>query len=116
MYFSYTLPRNCRRDWGKDTRQVYTKGRQTMADFIPAQDPQALIWLQTFASGIQANPALYMLTGPDSAAISAAVAAFAAALAVTSVPATKTAVTVAAKDDARTAAEQICRQFAALIK
>jgi hypothetical protein len=87
-----------------------------MADFIPSQDPQALLWMQTFANGIQANPALYMLTAPDAVAISAAVAGFAAALAITSVPATRTPVTVAAKDDARTAAEQICRQFAALIK
>jgi hypothetical protein len=87
-----------------------------MPDFIPSQDPQALIWMQTFAAGIQANSALYMLTGPDSAAITAAVNAFDTALATATNPATRTAVTIAVKDDARTAATQICRQFAALIR
>jgi hypothetical protein len=57
-----------------------------------------------------------MLTAPDAAAIAAAVAAFDTALTTANNPATRTAVTVAAKDDARTAAEQICRQFAILIK
>ena len=87
-----------------------------MADFIPADDPNALAWMQVFAGGITANPALYMLTALDAAAITAAVDAFAAALAEVQDPATNTVVTVAAKDDARTSAEQICRQYASLIK
>lgn len=87
-----------------------------MPDFIPSQDPQALIWMQTFASGIAANVALYQLTAPDSTAISAAVNLFDTTLATANNPATRTPVSVGAKDDARTAAEQICRQFAGVIK
>jgi hypothetical protein len=87
-----------------------------MADFIPSQDPQALIWMQTFSAGISANPSLYLLTAPDAATIAAAVHEFDLALAESSDPATRTAVTVAQKDDSRTAAEAVCRQFAILIK
>ena len=87
-----------------------------MADFIPDQDPQALIWMQAFASGLSTNPALYMVTAPDAATVSAAVGAFATALPIATNPATRTEVTVALKDDARTSAEQVCRQFAILIK
>ena len=87
-----------------------------MTDFIPSQDPQALIWMSTFSAGLSANPSLYMITAPDAATIAAAVAAFDSALTAASNPATRTNVTVAAKDDARTSAEQICRQFAILIK
>src|SRR5215218_6187825 len=85
-------------------------------DFIPSQDPQALIWMQAFASGLSANPALYMVTAPDAATVSSAVGAFAAALPIATNPATRTEVTVAQKDDTRTSAEQVCRQFAILIK
>ena len=85
-------------------------------NFIPDKDPQALIWMQAFSAGITANPALYLLTGPDALTIAGAVALFAAALAISSNPATRTEVTVAEKDDARTAAEAVCRQFAILIK
>jgi hypothetical protein len=58
-----------------------------VADFIPSQDPQALIWMQTFSAGLSANPALYMLTGPDAATVAAAVSAFDAALTLASDPA-----------------------------
>ncbi|HEY7115789.1 MAG TPA: hypothetical protein VH475_04330 [Tepidisphaeraceae bacterium] len=87
-----------------------------MTDFIPNPDAQALIWMQAFAAGIAANPPLYMLTTPDATAISAAVSAFDTALAASSNPATRTPVTIAAKDGARAAGESICRQFAILIK
>ncbi len=80
--------------------------------YIPAQDPQALIWMQTFAQGITANPALYGLVAADALAITTAVNAFDAALDVSSDPTTRTPVNIAAKDDARVAAEQKCRQFA----
>lgn len=84
--------------------------------FIPAQDSAALAWMQVFAGGITANPSLYLLTAVDATAITAAVDLFATALAVVQDPAQNTVVTVAAKDDARTSAEQICRLYAALIK
>jgi hypothetical protein len=87
-----------------------------MPDFIPNRDSQALIWMQTFASGISAAPAIYMLSSADAAAINSAVAGFDTTLQIASNPATRTPVSVNAKDDARTAATQICRQFAILIK
>lgn len=87
-----------------------------MADFIPSQDARALIWMRAFAAGIAASPALYMLAASDAATVSAAVDAFGAALASAADPATRTTVTVAIKDEARTSATQVCRQFARLIK
>lgn len=87
-----------------------------MPDFMPDKDPQALLFMQNFATIIAANPAIYQLTAPDAAAITAAVAAFDTALTTATNPSTRTHVTVAIKDDARTAAEQLVRQFAALIK
>lgn len=85
-------------------------------NFIPAQDPQALIWMQTFSGGISSDPSLYLLTAPDAATIASAVNLFDLALAESSDPATRTPVTVAQKDDCRVAAEAVCRQFAILIK
>jgi hypothetical protein len=84
--------------------------------YIPRPDALALNWMQVFALGIQANPALFMLLASDAAAISAAVDLFAAAFAVANDPATRTPVSVNSKDVARNSAEQICRQYAVLIK
>ena len=84
--------------------------------YIPAEDTLALVWMQAFRDGISANPALYGVSAADALAIAGAVNGFDTALAVALNPTTRTKVTVAAKDDARTSAEQICRQFATLIK
>ena len=84
--------------------------------YIPAQDTLALAWMEVFGAGLAANPALYMVTAADATAVNNAVNAFDAALDITLDPATKTKVTVANKDNARGSAEQICRQFAKLIK
>jgi hypothetical protein len=84
--------------------------------FIPAKDALALSWMQTFAEGLTALPGTYMVSAADALTVTSAVNGFAAAYALTVDPATRTKVTVAAKDDARVIAEQICRQFAALIK
>jgi hypothetical protein len=95
--------------------QQMSKGEFVMAE-IPSQDPQALIWMETFSDGLNADPGKYMVSVADAAATAVAVQSFGDALAISSNPATRTSVTVAAKDDARTSAEQICRQFAILIK
>ena len=84
--------------------------------YIPAEDSLALTWMQVFSAGIAANPALYGVSVADATAISNAVSDFDATYQVAMDPATRTKVTVAEKDDARTSAEQICRQFATLIK
>lgn len=88
-----------------------------MADsFIPTKEADAAAWMVTFAAGLSAAPGTYFISSPDAAAIQAEVDAFVDALAVVMDPAQRTTVTVAIKDGCRTSAEQICRQFASLIK
>ena len=87
-----------------------------MSDYIPAKDPNALIWMQNFAQKLTVSPGTYFVSAADALAITGAVNLFGSMLAISNDPALKTKVTVADKDDARTAAEQICRQFASLIK
>lgn len=84
--------------------------------YIPANDKDALEWMQAFSGGISQNFALYQLTQADAEGIAAAVQSFAEAYDILKFPQQRNKVTVAAKDDARTAAEQICRQFAIQIK
>jgi hypothetical protein len=85
-------------------------------DYIPNQDALALGWMQTFAAGISASPATYMISAAEAAGIQNAVDAFAAAHADAIDPAERTPVVVSIKDQARNAAEQLCRQYATLIK
>lgn len=87
-----------------------------MADYIPASDAGALAWMTTFAEGITANPGKYQLTSVDAASISNLVNAYSAAYADALDPAQRTSVNVAVKDNARASAEQLCRQYATLIK
>jgi hypothetical protein len=94
------------------------QGVQDMAgtSYIPAEDAAALTWMQQFALAIQTNPPLYMMTVADAVTITAAVNAFASALAVSDNENTRTKITITNKDDARVVAEDLCRQFAMLIK
>jgi hypothetical protein len=88
-----------------------------MADsYIPPEDAAALVWMQNFGAILTATPALYALTSADAAAVTSAVNAFDAAYTISQNPSTRTEVTVAAKNDARAAAEAICRQYAITIK
>jgi hypothetical protein len=88
-----------------------------MADqFIPSEDGLALTFMLHFATTIAANPSVYMLTAGDSTTISNAVNAYQTAYTTATNPLTRTQVTVALKDEARTTAEQVVRQYAALIK
>lgn len=88
-----------------------------MADpYIPAEDADALAWMTAFSGGISANPALFMLTAADAAAISAPVAAFNAAWFAANDPETKTKAQVNIKNQTRNSAESICRQYAIGIK
>lgn len=86
------------------------------APYLPPREADLLAWMETFSAGIAANPALYQLTAADAAAIDATVDDFAAARVLAIDPATRTPVTVNAKDVARNAAVQICRQYVILIK
>jgi len=86
------------------------------SDYIPASDAEALAWMETFSSGITASPATYNLVAADATAIAAAVASFSSAQSVAVNPATRTKVTVNERDVARASAEELCRQYAMLIK
>ncbi|CAN5540944.1 hypothetical protein BH10PLA1_BH10PLA1_02190 [soil metagenome] len=85
-------------------------------NYIPVKDADARTWMQNFASVITANPAMYQLQASDAANITDVVNAFVAAYATATGPSTRTAATVAVKDQARNTAEQLCRQYAILIK
>jgi hypothetical protein len=87
-----------------------------MSGYIPAEDTLALAWMVNFASKLTTQFALYGVTPSDALAVTNAVNQFDAALQLTLDPATKTTVTVANKDQARAAAEAICRQYAMAIK
>jgi hypothetical protein len=86
------------------------------SNYIPAKDAQALQWMQTFSGVLAADPAKYMISAPEAAAIVSAVDLFAAALADAVDPEQRTPVNIAIKDEARNNAEQLCRQVATLIK
>lgn len=117
MSFFLTLPiassmEKTRKSFSPNERD----GRNMANDYIPAQDAQALGWMQTFSTGISASPATYQLTASDATAIQNAVDAFAAAYADAIDPAQRSPVNVNLKDTTRNAAAQICRQYATLIK
>jgi hypothetical protein len=86
------------------------------ADYIPTKDGEAVGWMRAFAAGIAADPLGYNVLPPDSAEITAAVEAFAAALAVSSNAKTRTKGAVATKNEQRRATERVVRRFAVLIK
>jgi len=83
---------------------------------IPRTDADALLWLESFSANINGNLAAYQLQAADGLAIQSAVQSFASALAASSNDATRTPAAVNLKDQTRNSAEQICRQYAILIK
>lgn len=83
---------------------------------FPRANAKCLAMMQNFARHISAGPSVYMLSAADAAGIQGAVDAFAAAYAVAMDPNARTKVSVAKKDEARNAAEQLCRQYYSLIK
>lgn len=84
--------------------------------YIPPTDAGALAWMRAFRNGIMEDPAKYGLSEADSLAIDQAVNDFEYWMEFNEEPGQKTKVSVLEKDDARTAAEQICRGFAVSIK
>jgi len=85
----------------------------TMAtNYIPSSDTVFALWLANFASLITTDPTAYGLVIGDATNIQAQADAFAVAFAASSNPATRTAPTVAAKDQARAAAEFVVRPYA----
>jgi uncharacterized small protein (DUF1192 family) len=85
-------------------------------DYIPRNDEAFRSYAETFASTLVANYALYMVTPTQAALVQSLVDDFVAKLAITSAEATRTKGTIAAKDDARSMAESLIRQYAIDIK
>jgi hypothetical protein len=77
--------------------------------YIPRADGAAPAWSRPFAAGLAAAPASFGVDAATAEAISAAVADFAAALARSTAPDTRTAAAVAAKNLSRAAMEKLIR-------
>jgi len=86
------------------------------APYIPNSDLAAEAWTENFRTRITANPGLFGLAAGDAVAIAAVCATWSAALVLVQNPATKTKVTVAAKDAAKSAALDLCRSYAQLVR
>jgi hypothetical protein len=87
-----------------------------MPDYMGTSDAAKLTWMQGFKGALQANPSAYFVGSADLASIMMAIDAFAAALAISSAVGTRTKTTISLKDDLRSAAAAICRQYVRLIK
>lgn len=83
--------------------------------YIPPQDALFAVWLANFDALLTANPGDFGLTAPDAAAVAPVAAAFAASYPISQDPATRTPVTVAAKDADRASAEAVVRPYAVQI-
>ena len=86
------------------------------SDYIPPSDDNFRSYAETFANTITADPALYMLTPAQAASIQGVVDDFVAKLAISSAENTRNKNTIADKDDARSIAENMIRQYAMDIK
>src|SRR5687767_6422509 len=86
------------------------------AAYLPRNQTDALAWMKPFASGIFSDPAKYHALHADAASIVSAVGAFESALSISESPATRTPGAVRHKDQARAAAEAVCRRFYSVIK
>lgn len=85
---------------------------RAMFDYIPSTDAGLLAWSTNFNAVIVADEAAYGLTAGQSAAYTALHNAFDSALTAATDPGTRTPVTVAAKDSARTDLVANARQLA----
>src|SRR5687768_18337695 len=73
-------------------------------------------WMLNFVEKLQTSSGTYMVQSPDVSAISAAVDEFVDALAIVQTPDGRNPTTTASKNDKRSSAQGICRQYARLIK
>lgn len=85
-------------------------------DFIPTGDTAFRNWSLNFSTLITASPTTYGLVAGDATAYAALHSTYAAALTAATDPATRTSVTVAAKDAARAAAVAKARELAAKVQ
>lgn len=87
-----------------------------MPDYIPAGDQDLDAWLENYDTKITATPTAYGLVAGDATALATLVTDFQSKLAICSVPSTRTAVTIQAKDTARQAVVTKARALAAIIQ
>lgn len=85
-------------------------------DYIPRNDEMFRSFAENFASTISADPGTYMLTSAQAASIQGVVNIFVDKLTIASTENTRTKNTIADKDDARSIAESMIRQYALDIK
>lgn len=85
-------------------------------DYIPTRDADKVVWMKNFAAQVGARWAAYGLSPADAENIAVVVGRFVEAYRLAVDPGTRTKPVVAAKDEARNAAEQLCRTYAMLIK
>lgn len=84
--------------------------------YIPTKDADLIAWGDNFAAVITADPALYGLLAADALVIQTQYNEFAAAYAIAVNPATRTIVTIAAKDEEKAGFLSIARAYAAIIR
>lgn len=84
--------------------------------YIPTKDADLIAWGDNFASVISADPAVYGLLAADALVIQTQYDEFAAAYTLAVNPATRTIVTIAAKDEEKAGFLSIARQYAAIIR
>ena len=85
-------------------------------DYIPATDQGFRDWATVFASQLSSSPSAFLLTAAQAASVQAVVDDFVAKYQIAIAPETRTKATIIAKDDSRTVAENLCRQYAIIIK
>jgi hypothetical protein len=85
-------------------------------DYIPSEDSGFRDWATVFASHLTGNPPAYLLSPAQALSVQSAVDDFVAKYQIAIDPATRTKANIIAKDDARSIAETLCRQYAMIIK
>jgi hypothetical protein len=83
--------------------------------YLPASDSAFDSWLTNFSTLLTASPTTYGLVSGDATAVAAERTAYHTAFVAATDPATRTSVTVAAKDAARSSAESVVRPYAVSI-
>lgn len=87
-----------------------------MEDYIPEADAEFRTWAEQFAGGIESDASRFALMPAQAASIRTVVDDFVLKLQVSSNEATRTKVTIADTQDARSVCESLCRQYAIQIK
>lgn len=88
----------------------------TAYDYIPATDEGFKTWANTFASKLVSDNSAYMMSPAEAAGVQAAVDNFNVAFDIAAAPETRTKATIIDRNNARSIAENLCRDYAMLIK